>query len=170
MKAIEHKWGSDLCEQHRRIKEAFVHGRVTPARGPVIFSEDQLARLQQVRGTVTGSGSSANTNTSTWSGLKLEGGLATRCPPRPRNGNPSSLESPTTSRCGSAAPATTPLSWSCSPTSIGRVSVSVTGSPSDEADGYEDIWLVEAVETGGLGRLMGRHPHPDRDGIVWTDW
>jgi hypothetical protein len=29
---------------------------------------------------------------------------------------------------------------------------------------------VEAVETGGLYRLMGRHPNPDGDGIVWTDW
>jgi hypothetical protein len=42
--------------------------------------------------------------------------------------------------------------------------------PPDVTDGYEDIWLMEEVETGGLGRLMGRHPHPDGDGIVWTDW
>ncbi|HEY2650995.1 MAG TPA: hypothetical protein VGI50_03670 [Solirubrobacteraceae bacterium] len=40
----------------------------------------------------------------------------------------------------------------------------------DKAVGYEDIWLKEEVETGGLGRLMDRHPHPDDDGIVWTHW
>jgi len=40
----------------------------------------------------------------------------------------------------------------------------------DAADGYKEIWLMEEVETGGLGRLIGRHPTPDRDGIVWTDW
>jgi hypothetical protein len=30
--------------------------------------------------------------------------------------------------------------------------------------------LKEEVETGGLARLMSRHPDPDGDGIVWTDW
>ena len=41
--------------------------------------------------------------------------------------------------------------------------------PADVADGYEYIWLKEEVETGGLGRLMGRRPHADGDGVVWTD-
>jgi hypothetical protein len=41
--------------------------------------------------------------------------------------------------------------------------------PPDKSDGYEEIWLMEEIETDGLGRLMARHPIPDADGIIWTD-
>jgi hypothetical protein len=43
------KWWSDLCAQRRRLHEAFCHGWVSPARGPVVFSEEQLARIEEVR-------------------------------------------------------------------------------------------------------------------------
>ncbi|MHB1570686.1 MAG: hypothetical protein ACYC0H_15980 [Solirubrobacteraceae bacterium] len=39
---------SELSEQDRRLEEAFVHGWVTAARGPVSFGEDELARIDQV--------------------------------------------------------------------------------------------------------------------------
>ena len=42
--------------------------------------------------------------------------------------------------------------------------------PPDEADGYEDVWLKEEVETGALARQMRQHPRPDDDGIIWTSW
>lgn len=42
--------------------------------------------------------------------------------------------------------------------------------PPDQADGYEHIWLKEEIETGALARLMDRDPIPDSDGVIWTDW
>lgn len=39
----------DLDEQLRRLRRAFVHGWVTPARGPVTFDEAQLARMDHMR-------------------------------------------------------------------------------------------------------------------------
>lgn len=35
---------------------------------------------------------------------------------------------------------------------------------------YEGIWLMEAIDTGALHRMMDDPPPPDSDGIVWTTW
>ena len=59
----------------RRLEEAFTHGWVTPARGPVVFSEDQLARSERFRdhaGWLTGQEPSIE------SGFELESVVATR--------------------------------------------------------------------------------------------
>ncbi len=41
--------GRDLHEQRDRLEKALVDGWMSPARGPLIFSEDQLARIDRVR-------------------------------------------------------------------------------------------------------------------------
>ena len=44
----DERW-KDLCDQQRRLEEAFIHGWVTPARAPMVFTEDQLARIERLR-------------------------------------------------------------------------------------------------------------------------
>jgi hypothetical protein len=38
------------------------------------------------------------------------------------------------------------------------------------AEGREQIWLKEEVETGALHRMMDSQPTPDEAGITWTIW
>jgi hypothetical protein len=162
---------SDLCEQHRRIKEAFVYGRVTPARGPVAFNKEQLARLERVRGTVTGSWLVSEHEYEYLGRLEAGGRLGDPLPAAPAKREPfitgiaDDFEVRIAST-GDHANVVVLFSHEHWP----GVRFGHRFPPPDEADGYEDIWLKEAVETGGLGRLMGRHPNPDGDGIVWTDW
>ena len=157
-----------IDEQRRRLEEVFVHGWVSPARGPVTFSEDELARVDQVRE----HGGFLNKQEHEYLQRLRAGG---------RRGDPlpaaSAKREPFIS--GIADEFEVRIA-----TTAEHVNVVVLfsyerwpgircghrfSSP-DEADGYEDIWLMEEIDTGGLGRLMGRHPSPDDDGIIWTDW
>jgi len=38
------------------------------------------------------------------------------------------------------------------------------------AEGREQIWLKEEIETGALHRMMGNQPAVDDAGITWTTW
>jgi hypothetical protein len=38
------------------------------------------------------------------------------------------------------------------------------------AEGREQIWLKEEIETGALHRMMDSLPTPDDAGITWTTW
>jgi hypothetical protein len=38
------------------------------------------------------------------------------------------------------------------------------------AEGREQIWLKEEIETGALHRMMGNRPFADDAGITWTTW
>jgi len=38
------------------------------------------------------------------------------------------------------------------------------------AEGREQIWLKEEIETGALHRMMGNQPAADDAGITWTTW
>jgi hypothetical protein len=38
------------------------------------------------------------------------------------------------------------------------------------AENREPIWLMEAIETGSLDRMMQDPPAPDDAGVVWTTW
>ena len=38
------------------------------------------------------------------------------------------------------------------------------------AEGREQIWLKEEIETGPLHRMMDSQPTPDDAGITWTTW
>jgi hypothetical protein len=159
---------SNLSAQRRRLEDVFVAGWVTPARGPVTFSEEQLARIEHVRD----HGGWLNAQESEY--LRRVQNGARRDDPLP------------------AAPATR------RPRIDGlaedfEVRIAATDDQANvvilfsheqwpgirfghrfptpaESDGYEAIWLMEEVETGGLHRLMGQHPIPDHDGVTWTDW
>jgi hypothetical protein len=38
------------------------------------------------------------------------------------------------------------------------------------AEGHEEIWLMEEIETGALHRMMRNQPATDDAGIIWTTW
>ncbi len=160
--------GISIDEQCDRLKKAFVDGWVTPARGPVSFNEDELARLDEV-----------SEHEGWLNREELE--YLQRLQARGRRGDPlpaaPASREPFINGIGEdfeVRIARTP----------GQANVVILSSherwpgirfghrfpPPDKADGYEDIWLKEEIETGALGRLMDRVPSPDRDGVIWTDW
>lgn len=162
------EWGGDLREQQRRLERAFVHGWVSPARGQVILSEDQLTRIERVR------------DRGGWLNAQEHEHLE-RLRPGGRRGDPlpaaPAIRQPFISGiaedfevriagAGDHASVVVLFSHEHWP----GVRFGHRFPPPDQADGYGEIWLMEEVETGGLGRLMGRRPSPDDDGITWTDW
>jgi hypothetical protein len=163
----DEQW-SDLGEQHRRLEEVFVHGWVTPARGPVTFNEDDLTRIERVRD----HGGWLNEQEHEYlEWLRAGGRRGDPLPAAPAKRRPfiagiaDNFEVRIAST-GDHANVVVLFSHEHWP----GVRFGHRFPSPDEADGYEEIWLMEEVETGGLGRLMGRHPTPDGDGIVWTDW
>ena len=162
------EWGSDLGEQQHRLEEAFVHGWVTPARGPVVFSEEQLARIERV----CDHGGWLNDQEREYlERLEAGGRRGDPLPAAPAIRDPfidGIAEAFDVRIAGAGDDAHVVVLFSHEHWPGVRFGHRFP-SP-DEADGYEDIWLKEEVETGGLARLMGRHPDPDGDGIVWTDW
>jgi hypothetical protein len=38
------------------------------------------------------------------------------------------------------------------------------------AEGHEQIWLMEEIDTGALHRMMRNEPTADDAGIIWTTW
>jgi hypothetical protein len=157
----------DVDEQHRRLKRAFVHGWVSPARDPVTFNEEQLARIEHVR------------DHGGWLN-RQEAEYLQRLRDGARRGDP----------LPAAPPTREPYIDGCSEDFDVRIvgadddarghSVlprALAGAPfrspfpaPNEADGYESVWLKEEVETGALARQMLEHPGPDGDGIIWTNW
>jgi hypothetical protein len=163
--------GSELCEQQCRIREAFVHGRVTPARGPVAFNKEQFARLERIRSTVNGSWLVSAHEYEYLKRFEAGGRPGDPLPAAPAKREPfiTGIADDFDVRIagtGDHAHVVVLFSHQHWP----GVRFGHRFPPPAEADGYEDIWLKEAIETGGLYRLMDRHPNPDGDGIVWTDW
>jgi hypothetical protein len=162
--------GGALCEQQRRLERAFVHGWVAPARGPVIFSEDQLTRIERVRD--HGGWLNAQEHEHEYlERLRAGGRRGDPLPAAPATRQPfidgiAEDFEVLIAGVGDNARVVVLFSHEHWP----GVRFGHRFPPPDEADGYEEIWLKEEVETGGLGRLMGRHPSPDEDGITWTDW
>jgi hypothetical protein len=162
------EWSSDLRGQQRRLEDVFVDGWVTPARGPVLFNEEQLARIERVRD----HGGFLNMEEHEY--LQRLGTGARRGDPLPAapairrpfiTGLGEDFEVQIASS-GEHAHVVALFSHEHWP----GVRFGHRFPPPREADGYEHIWLMEEVETGALARLMGRHPRRDGDGIIWTDW
>jgi hypothetical protein len=160
--------GTDLCAQQRRLEKAFVHGGVSAARGPVVFSEEQLARIEHVRdhgGLLNGQEHEYPQRLKAGGrrGDPLPAALAMRDPFI--NGIADDFEV-RISGAGDYAHVVVLFSHEHWP----GVRFGHRFPPPDEADGYEHIWLKEEIETGGLARLMSQQPQSDDDGIVSTDW
>jgi hypothetical protein len=157
-----------LREQRRRLEKSFLKGWVTPARGPVVFSEDDVARIEQVRD----HGGWLNKQEHEYlQQLRAGGLLGDPLPGAPATRRPfiDGMADDFEVRiegAGDSANVVIVFSHADHP----GVRFGHRFPAPDEADGSEDIWLMEEVETGALGRLLGRHPSPDSDGIVWTDW
>jgi hypothetical protein len=164
-RAAEH---ADLNEQHRRLKEAFVHGWVTSARGPVIFDEEQLARIEQVRD----HGGWLNREEHEYlQRLRAGGRRGDPLPAAPAIREPfidGFAEDFELRIVGADDGAHVVILFSHE--LWPGIRFGHRFPPPHEADGYEEIWLKEEVETGALARQMGQHPPSDDDGIVWTGW
>ena len=157
-----------LQAQRQRLERRFVEGWVTAARGPLTFDEERLARVERV----------------------LERGNGWLYEDEPeyldlrRAGAPRGVTLP------AAGAKRRPLIRGVTDDFEFRI-----GSDGERAcvvilffhenwpgvhfghrfsapdpDEHEHIWLMEAIGTGGLHRLMERQPVADEDGIVWTDW
>jgi hypothetical protein len=159
---------SDLGEQQRRLEEAFVRGRVSPARGPVVFDEAQLARIEQVRD----HGGLLNMDEHEYlerlraggrRGDPLPAAPAIRKPYIRGMGDDFEVQTAGTGYHAHVGVLFSHEHWP-------GVRFGHRFPPPAEADGYEDVWLMEEIETGGLARLMRQQPHPDSAGITWTTW
>jgi hypothetical protein len=158
----------DVQKQHRRLKRAFVHGWVTPARGPVTFDDGQLDRIEHVRD----HGGWLNREemeclqrlrAGARRGDPLPAAPATREPYVDGFREDFDLQ---TVGSGDEAHVVILFSHELWPGVRFGHRFPLPG----EADGYEDVWLKEEVETGALARQMRQHPRPDDDGIIWTSW
>jgi hypothetical protein len=155
-------------EQRDRLERACVHGWVTPARGPVAFNEEQLARLDHVGQ----HGGWTNKDESEYLRRRRAGG---------RRGDPLPAAPATREPCIDGLGEDFEFQIS---TQADQAEVVVLFSherwpgirfghrfpPPRQADGYEAIWLKEEVETGALNRLMNGGPRSDDAGVIWTDW
>jgi hypothetical protein len=158
----------DLGAQRNRLEHVFVTGWVKPARGPVSFSEEQLARIEHVRD----HGGWLYPRESEYLRRVQDG--ARRDDPLPAapgtrrpfvNGFAEDFEI----RIVSSGEQANVVILFCHAHWPG-VRFGHRFPTPDQSDGYEQIWLMEAVETGRLNRLMSQQPTPDHDGVTWTDW
>jgi hypothetical protein len=158
--------GVSIEEQRDRLERVFVDGLITPARGPVNFNEDQLARLDRVNQ----HGGWLNRDEHEYlqrlraggrRGEPLPAAPATREPYIDGIGEDFEIRIATQAEQVAVVILFSHERWP-------GIRFGHRFPPPNQADGYEDIWLKEEVETGALSRLMDREPRPDDDGVIWT--
>jgi hypothetical protein len=160
--------GIGIEEQRDRLQGAFVHGWVSPARGPVTFTEDELARLDQVsqHGGWLYKHEQEHLRRLRAGGRRgdpLPAAPASREPFIDGTGEDFEVQIATTAQQTNVVVLFSHERWP-------GIRFGHRFPPPDRADGYERIWLKEEIETGALDRMMKGDPTPDSDGVIWTDW
>jgi hypothetical protein len=162
--------GSELRHQQDQLRQAFVVGLVTPARGPVKLNEEQLARVEQVR---DHGGWIGDLELEYLEHLKAGGHMGDPLPAAPDRREPlirGVVDDFEVRIVGGDGDANVVILFSHVRWPDIRFGHQFPAPDGVDEWCPEEILLKEEIETGGLNRLMSRHPEPGADGITWMDW